>query len=690
MRSLPRNCYRWIANRRPRVGCGAALGAAAAVLAAASSAGAYSFNAQGELSFDNNAVFTESFEDFTPSTGMQVIHGNALHGNAYVRIQVDPQSQQGGYVALPAGPQPVAWRVRAFVRSASSWLPFVSITYGPGVGVPFTYASLYPTGRMTSDGWLEIESAPISIDGSRSPTAYFILSSENADLDALEVVEEPGAYKGSAACTASNTSACYPGQFCVQGYCQDGNMMVPTLPAPADVNLVVDVLESKLTLAFGGVYTRQNTLPVAIATMETMRQAQSPWAFWSALGVAISELHDAHTSPMGMPQFFARGVKALPVCFVEGDADLSHGIVPSDPDYSDVLVSHVGPQKNLGLKPGDRIVAVDGQHPLAWEESLKGLAGGGFGATDPQNHSGAAENLPTSITSYAESIQVVRCDPVAGVCSAPETIAVTDFEDDDYSVVTPVCDHRPAYHLASGNPDPVTHDFADVHYGLLADSAPGEDLYGMIWNDTDWDGVQTNPWQAAYTTFRASAKGLVLDHRRGDGGTPNGAAYLTELSLHPTTVSVWSTIGMLGLFDQPFTQADGLDLFNLWKNDASRGYVAGSTTPREDMRIAVMLARDVSGSDFFPFGVKGAINTRLFGRPTMGAFSTFIIYETPSYFFWSLASGDFINPSGTPQLGHGVQPDEIVSPAQSDLLVGKDTVYVRALNWVRCGQAVCP
>jgi C-terminal processing protease CtpA/Prc len=162
------------------------------------------------------------------------------------------------------------------------------------------------------------------------------------------------------------------------------------------------------------------------------------------------------------------------------------------------------------------------------------------------------------------------------------------------------------------------------------------------------------------------------------------------LSLQPKTAAVWSVIGSIGLFDEPFTQSDGLELWGQWKNDEARTWIAGSSMPTEDIRIAVLLARDVSGSDFFPYGVKGAKNTRLFGRRTMGAFSTFMIFEMPSYYFWSLASGDFIDPMGQPQIGHGVEPDDNILPTQSDLLAGRDTVYEQALAWVRCGKTVCP
>ena len=40
---------------------------------------------------------------------------------------------------------------------------------------------------------------------------------------------------------------------------------------------------------------------------------------------------------------------------------------------------------------------------------------------------------------------------------------------------------------------------------------------------------------------------------------------------------------------------------------------------------------------------------------------------------------------GTTHNGHGVLPDEVVFPKQSDLMVGKDSVFEAALQWVRGG-----
>jgi C-terminal processing protease CtpA/Prc len=97
-----------------------------------------------------------------------------------------------------------------------------------------------------------------------------------------------------------------------------------------------------------------------------------------------------------------------------------------------------------------------------------------------------------------------------------------------------------------------------------------------------------------------------------------------------------------------------------------------------------MIARDGSASDWFPRGMtQGSPNIRLFGRHTAGAFSSYFLFDYYSNFSWRFASGDLLNPDGSTNLGTGVQPDEEIVPLQSDLLAGVDTVYARALDWVR-------
>jgi C-terminal processing protease CtpA/Prc len=75
---------------------------------------------------------------------------------------------------------------------------------------------------------------------------------------------------------------------------------------------------------------------------------------------------------------------------------------------------------------------------------------------------------------------------------------------------------------------------------------------------------------------------------------------------------------------------------------------------------------------------------RIFGpHPTAGAFSTFIEFSGWGGLYYQFASGDTIGKDGRAILGHGVAPDEVVLPKQSDLVVGKDTLFEAALAWVR-------
>ena len=62
--------------------------------------------------------------------------------------------------------------------------------------------------------------------------------------------------------------------------------------------------------------------------------------------------------------------------------------------------------------------------------------------------------------------------------------------------------------------------------------------------------------------------------------------------------------------------------------------------------------------------------------------------RTSSFGYWLglnyvIATGDTVAYDGRTLNGTGITPDVVVLPKQSDLLVGKDTVYEAALAWVR-------
>ena len=102
------------------------------------------------------------------------------------------------------------------------------------------------------------------------------------------------------------------------------------------------------------------------------------------------------------------------------------------------------------------------------------------------------------------------------------------------------------------------------------------------------------------------------------------------------------------------------------------------------MPVAVLITQDVSASDWMPLGFKGAPNTRIFGPyQTNGGFST--RYELGYWLSmgYVLATGDTFLADGSTHNGHGVEPDVVVLPKQSDLLAGHDTVFDAAITWIR-------
>ena len=136
-------------------------------------------------------------------------------------------------------------------------------------------------------------------------------------------------------------------------------------------------------------------------------------------------------------------------------------------------------------------------------------------------------------------------------------------------------------------------------------------------------------------------------------------------------------------FDGPADAAAGLALFDAFKD--SSGVVAGSASYYDpDLPVALLIHRDGSASDMFPYAFKGAPKGRIFGpAPTSGAFSTFYNLDPWGPLSLQFASGDTIGFDGQPLIGHGAAPDVVVLQKQSDLLAGKDSLHEAALAWVR-------
>lgn len=659
-----------------------------------------SFDLQGNYGFDSTAVFNQGFENTPswnegdPDAGIPPEPGaikdvtiveatDALEGGHYAYL--DPTDYWEG-VSVPVELPPVAgsYRARLWIRSGSVMPVFVA-TYQSKASRQ-VLADLSPTGRCTSDGWVEMLSSPFSVDGQDVATALINMRGAG-HVDAVEVIAD-GMFQPDVACFGAFDPVCGDNAPCIDGYCRPGDTLVPLLPPAADRERIVDLFRTRVQYFFGGYETRRLYLPAALEHLDRMRTATTPWRFWHSFAVAVRKLHDWHTSASGLIDGIVSS-RRLNVCFIEGDADLSHAQWPPDPRYLDVLVSHTGKDRTAGLRSGDRLVAVDGLHPIAWARSLIDVSWDWWQANDDSVNAELVETLRSRIPKYARTLTVIRCDSSSDTCSGtPEVIDVATLPvqtDEDGPTVR--CDNRPAYHLVDG-PDPDTHDVGyDVYVGPLVDSEPGEKLYGMTW-DTLWGAVHTPTFKAANDEFRANARGVILDHRAGNGGTIDAPEAITELVRSRFDIAIFIFDRPSADYEGPATKEEGLAIFNRYKvysdDYPDLTYTVGSADPAIDLPVALLLHRDGSASDYLPFGMKGAPKVRIFGpQPTAGAFSSFVNMSFGSTFSVQMASGDTISFEGSALIGHGAEPDEIVLPLQSDLLHGRDTIYLRALDWVR-------
>lgn len=584
-------------------------------------------------------------------------------------------------VALPATRR--SYRFSAWVRGGELEA-LVSISYTDRAS---EVAALYPTGRVTSDGWVEVAADHVRVDGPRLKLLRLnLFAATAAAVDAVEVVPDGGAIdfpaQPNAPCAGiTEAGVCASDQLCLWSECRNVGGWVPRVPVDRDA--VADYLAARIHLLFGPYLERTVDMPAVDVALDQMRHAKDRYGYWNGFATAIRRLHDGHTTTDG-PDSAIRNPRPLSICFLEGDADLSHGAAPKDPEYLDVLVSHVGNDHNLGLRQGDRLVSVDGMHPIAWARSLVSVNWGQPGISNHTTFAELASSLGRTISKYAQQIEVVRCDGNTSTCGSIEAISIGAIPPDPATMMTSrvSCDNRPLRHVPGA---PGNHSIGEkVYSGLVNESTAAEKIYGLEWESlftTDGvDGVGAGLNQAT-ATWALDARGVILDHRTGNGGTVLGPAILWDFAIlqHPDDLYVDRAFAEE---EQP-APADAAARFNAALNTSHMLYVGGGA-PHTDVPVAILLTEDVSASDWLPQGMKGGQHVRTFGPfQTNGAFSTRFVFGYWGGIGHVMAVGDDILPDGSTHNGRGVDPDVVVLPRQSDLVIGKDSVFEAALAWVR-------
>lgn len=663
-----------------------------ALLGFARPALAGSFDAEGRHHFDPSAVASESFESAAPKglgckdkCSWESLGSDtelALDGARFARVTAQ-ESPFEMDLALP--PLNRSYVFRVWVRHARAWVRMVFEHEGSARGTESAW--LFPTGRVTSDGWVELASSAASVTGRDLTRAFLRLEGTAIDVDGLEAVAE-GEYHAGGACLGLGDAVCGPDELCIGERCRQGSRFVPPLPHPSQREAVARYLASRVESFYGGRFSRQAYLPAALGEMAKMLSAQSAWQYWSSFARGVRLLHDWHTGSSSALESQGSG-RRLGVCFIEGEADLTQAVWPSQAGRSDILVSHVGPTGTLGLVAGDRLVAVDGKHPVDWAHSLAGDNFGHHVATDPDVDAELVEALRDLIPRFAKSFSVIRCKPAGPSCAETvETISITAIESD---VQPPSCDNRPLYHLENP-PEQFPGMIGTFHYvpfvpwrDKVAGTDPAEKIFGMTF-DTLYGGPGglTQFFLDSNDFFKQNARGVILDHRAGNGGTMDAPEAITQLVRKPAELGYGPTFplaaGDVGPSGGPEAQ--------LWvKKLADLGqpsFNVGSDQADLELPVALLIHRDGSASDWLPHGMKGAPKVKIFGpHESAGAFSSFYQFSYWSRFDFQLASGDMYLSDGSALIGHGIAPDVLVQHTQTALLSGKDAPFEAALAWVK-------
>ncbi|MBW2528822.1 MAG: hypothetical protein JRI23_31895 [Deltaproteobacteria bacterium] len=660
-----------------------------------SAANAADFDALGNYQPALDAIVSDGFEDgvtrYVPDfvgddcsyvQFYEIDSEDALEGSRLLELRTADWCSERFELSLPSWPG--SYVATLWMRHGALDAQ-VSIKYPDQPERDGLAAKMFPTGRTTSDGWVELSTNEFPVDGAKVERAYLVVSGYGAvgvEIDALEI-RPSGAFVPQRACAGAGDPVCTDEEICFYNRCLLGRLSVPPLPLEGMRDDVVDELQSQLRVFYGGRKTRLQDLPLALATLDSIRHATTAWEFWNGWALAIRQLHDWHTHTSGGAVDGFSSTRRLNVCFIEGDADTSKASWPGHPEYQDILVSHTGTEGNQGIHQGDRLVAVDGQHPIDWARSLIGIDWGHWRACDDAVFTEHVERMRGLILRFATEFTILHCDSASESCDAvPRTYRVAELPESSGGDVN--CDHRPFYHLeGDNNPGPNHQVGGQFFRGRVQNTTEQEAIYGLIW-DALWGSEHVHDeLEAAIVDFKANARGVILDHRQSPGGTTDVPPVLSRL-VRPTEplLVLLSPIPVAGM-DGPESIADGLSLFDRYQS-SSLTIEVGDADHDPDLPVALILHRNGSASDFFASCMQGAPKVRIFGHSGIaGGYSTF--YE---FFYYGglglkLASGDTIHADGRPLIGDAVEPDEIVLLKQSDLLAGRDTLHEAALAWVR-------
>ena len=561
-----------------------------------------------------------------------------------------------------------------------------------------------PTERRTSDGWQEWTSGPVdqTLGGALTPVLWVQLLDPGGTrsgapalwVDAIEVTTLGAAVADGRACTGRPT-ACGPGSRCRLGRCVDAAIVDG--PRFASSNLR-DQYVDRRRFEFETFQAHRRARELRAQTTSALEALEGDEDFWRQLGSIIDETQDGHAR---RPTVSGLSAVAPGVCLVEGEADLLPG-APRRPMVFRTASDHPAGDR---LQPGDVLTAIDGVDVEQWRSEQAGRF----------SFSGDPE-----VRRFAEIIQIANAAAVdgsrltfsrcAGPCSDPELIEV-DYAD----LVAPLWRNEALPWRTRGLACDARFERIDDPTVGNFDHVASETVAGfpiLQFNGTLGDGFgDYASWKTSIANVLAfELDGVVLDQRRGDGGSFQGLFYLTSFFFEPGAspidlVTPWlfdrePDPGLLQELVECSRDGGGFGCGGGgWVTQAALAPEAPSVGAQANAKVAVLVGLNVSGNDWLTDHLRrrraDPSRTRVFGPvPTYGAFGQVTVLPTYGVGFegprlqWT---GGFVLPrDGTPLAGvfdapldgRGVRPDVVVFQKQSDALLGIDTQRQEALQWL--------
>lgn len=576
--------------------------------------------------------------------------------------------------------------------------------------------TLSPTGRATSDGWVELETAPVDWEFAEAggPVGLVISDTQytrrnrrpdntlSARIDALEIENLSAAAVPKQDCSLPDeNSQCGPQGVCWLGKCVDAAAALGSVPSEdyRDDYLQRRKFLVKNTLAIRR--TRSN-LDQFSQTLDGLAEA-APKGYWTRMVSAWEKLRDGHASPPSGQTVQATSPQGI--CLGPGKADLL-------PDSDEAPVPMVFQPGESNLRRGDVVTAIDGLSVDDWAHAARRYL---YYNADPRGREALRVNdvLRAAVQTGA-TVEFTRCEASGtenlDACEPSETTTVEiDFSQ---TVGEAVWQGESVSAL-----DDESGRFCDYRFDKLRPDGEGIQSGAAYFSESETGllraeffdmpqprrrGEPLDSWKEAWNENLSDRPDRVMvDQRLGFGGGFRAVHFLGDLFMKGATAVreagfPWYgsdlDIGTLrALQDCLEEQRDGSSCGGLFVSGISAN--EPTTELGDDAKLAMVTANAVSGNDFFAkYLTFRDAETRIFGySPTAGAFGAVRRLhslpgesQAPSYQFHDtrFLSADQTLPQSSFSSGRGVQPDEIVYQKQSDALRGVDSIVQAAREWL--------